>query len=217
MRRRRRADAAELVNRARELTRRYMAGGQPAFQAFQQLAALLLELTVLRPGGMVRLTYGPSGRDRAALGGAAGPTDPLLLNDGRLLRLSMSLYLDTEDERGPLLKVSKSSCQYQADLKGERWIVRYDYLREPGPDPHPLAHLQIRGALTESDVPVYRGPLEHVHFPTGRISLESVLRLLAEQFGVPCNEDAATWRPVLAEAERTFLEIDAPAPIRSGS
>ena len=68
-------------------------------------------------------------------------------------------------------------------------------------------HLQIRGTLTESDVPVYRDLLEHVHFPTGRISLEGILRLLAEQFSVPCNEPETVWRPMLAEAERTFLEI----------
>lgn len=37
--------------------------------------------------------------------------------------------------------------------------------------------------------------------------LEGVIRLLVEEFGVPCNQPPAIWRPVLAEAERAFLEI----------
>jgi hypothetical protein len=184
-----------------------MAGGPEAFAPFRELAALLLGLTVLHHDGMVRLSYGPTGRDRAVLGGAAGPTDPLPLNDGRFLRLSVSLYLDPDDERGRLLKVSTSSYQYQADEAGKGWIVRYDYLREPGPDPHPQAHLQIRGALTEGAALPRDRILERIHFPTGRVSIESVIRLLADQFDVPCNEPPETWRPALAEAERTFLEI----------
>jgi hypothetical protein len=184
-----------------------MAGGPETFPAFEELTAVLFGLTVLREGGMVRLAYGPTGRDRAALGGAGGPTDPLPLNDGRFLRLSVSLYLATDDERGRLLRVDKSSYQYQADQAGKRWIFRYDYLREPGPDPHPQAHLQIRGALTEGAALPRDRTLARIHFPTGRVSIESVIRLLADQFDVACNERPETWRPVLAEAERTFLEI----------
>jgi hypothetical protein len=37
--------------------------------------------------------------------------------------------------------------------------------------------------------------------------LEGVIRLLADQFAVPCARDAAVWRPVLTEAEREFLKI----------
>jgi hypothetical protein len=184
-----------------------MDGGPAAFGAFRDLGALLFGLTVLRHDGIIRLSYGPTGRDRAVLGGATGPTDPLPLNDGRFLRLSVSLYLDLDDERGRLLKVSTSSYQYQADQAGKRWIARYDYLREPGPDPHPQAHLQIRGALTEGAALPRDRTLARIHFPTGRVSIESVIRLLADQFEVPCNEPPETWRPVLAEAEQTFLGI----------
>lgn len=205
--RRRARDVAALVGNARDLTRRYMAGGRQAFDPFQQLAALLFDLTVLRPGSMVRLSYGPTGRDKAVLGGPAGPTDPLRLNDGRFLRLSMSLYLATDDPRGQLLKVSASSFQYQADEAGKRWIIRYDYLREPGPDAHPQAHLQLRGSLAEPAVLPAGRPLERIHFPTGRVSVEGMIRLLADQFGVACNQPAEVGRPVLTEAEQTFLEI----------
>jgi hypothetical protein len=135
------------LGKVRDLTRRYQDGGRPAFRAFEELASLLLHLTVLDATGIVRLTYATS-RDRAALGGSGGPTDPLPLNDGRFLRVSVSLYL-TERNR---LAVSTSSYQYQVDRDGDRWIFRYDYLREPGPQPHPSAHFQVRSTLSESDV-----------------------------------------------------------------
>jgi hypothetical protein len=85
--------------------------------------------------------------------------------------------------------------------------MRYDYLREPGLDGHPQAHLQVRGGLVETGVLRPSHPLERVHFPTGRVSIEGVIRLLADQFGLPCNESPEVWRPVLAEAERMFLDI----------
>jgi hypothetical protein len=52
-----------------------------------------------------------------------------------------------------------------------------------------------------------RGTLERVHFPTGRISIEAVIRLLIEQFGLEARTRPETWRPVLAASEEEFLKI----------
>jgi hypothetical protein len=98
-----------------------------------------------------------------------------------------------------------SSFQYQADPDGEKWIFRYDYLRRP-PEGVPGAHVQIRGKLIEECLPT-ETPLERIHFPTMRVSLEAVLRLLATEFGVRCNEEEAIWRPALKETESVFFEI----------
>jgi len=38
--------------------------------------------------------------------------------------------------------------------------------------------------------------------------LEGVIRLLAEEFDVPCAEPAEVRWPVLAEAEKVFKQID---------
>lgn len=197
-------DLDALLAEVRELTNRYKAGRQDAFDAFRELASRLLHLTVLYPGGGVRLASGPRGPETLALGGWGGPDDPLPLNDGRSLRLSVVLYLEPFQD-GHRLKVEESSYQYQMDRGGERWIFRYDYLRHP-PSPHPAAHLQVRGELAEHCLPE-RTPLERIHFPTGRVSLEAIIRLLADQFDVPCNRPAELWRPVLAESEGAFLEI----------
>jgi hypothetical protein len=152
----------------------------------------------------VRLWQVP-GSDVRVIGGPA-VNSPLSLNDGRYLRFAYSVHLAHSDKAGRrVLKVKNSSIQYQ-NPDPDDWIFRYEFLREANSDAHPQAHLQIRGDLRGSASP-YRGSLEHVHFPTGRHSLESVLRCLIEQFGVATNEDAATWRPVLATSEEHFLSI----------
>jgi hypothetical protein len=63
----------------------------------------------------------------------------------------------------------------------------------------------VRADLREPEVLGPGSPLERVHFPTRRISLEAVIRLLVGHFGVPSNE-AAIWRPVLAHSEEELLD-----------
>lgn len=197
-------DRDDALGEVRALTSRYQAGGRDALEAFRDLVALLLGLTILAPRGAVRLFADPRRREWSmALGGWQTPGDPSPLRDGRFLRLSMSLYREP-GPAGTRPKVEKSGMQYQADAEGERWIFRYDYLRHP-PDPHPAAHVQVRGTLAE---PVLAAaPLARVHFPTMRVSLEAVIRLLAEDFKVPCRTAPDVWRPVLAASEAAFLAI----------
>jgi hypothetical protein len=166
---------------------------------------LLLSSTVLGASGGVRFSAGPR-RDEVVkvLGGWSGPEDPLPLNDGRFLRLPMTLYFERMPD-GPRVKVRGSSFQYQADKNGDRWIFRYDYVRQP-PDPHPSTHLHINGSLYEPCLS-HGISLKDIHFPTDRIALEAVIRLLIEQFDVPTNFDEHIWRPLLAESEALFKEI----------
>lgn len=183
-----------------------MAGGKDSFTAFRDLAQLLLQNTVMETGHAVRLT---EKKDAAVptqvLGGRGGPTRPVQLRDGRFLRVAASLYLDPH-EGTTRLKVAQSSYQYQVGDSGNDWICRYDYLRQPGKDPHPLAHLQIHGSLTHDPGPA-GVPLHHIHFPTGRTSLEAVIRLLVDQFKVPTKLPAEEWRPILACSEESFRVI----------
>lgn len=198
-------DRDDYLAEVRPLTRRYQAGDRDAFEAFRALVALLLRITVLAPTGAVRLFADPRRREwRMALGGWLAPGDPLPLADGRFLRISMSLYREALPT-GVRLKVEKAGIQYQADVEGDRWIFRYDYLRHP-PDLTPAAHVQIRGTLAEPVLPDV-APLARVHFPTMRVSVEAVIRLLVEDFGVPCQTPPDVWRPVLAASEAAFLAI----------
>ncbi len=181
-----------------------MAGKDPdSFKAFRDLVQLLLGHTVLTTGAAARLTRGPR-NGVYVIGGQAGPTDPIKLTDGRYLRVAITLFL-TKTDQGPRVKVESSNFQYQMDMGGERWIFRYDYIREP-PDPHPSAHVHVRGTLTEQCL-APRQALEDVHFPTSRVSIESVIRLLIEQFNLSPNNPPEVWRPLLAESEALFMQI----------
>ena len=187
----------------RRLNRTIRGGGPDALSAFRELTNLLLNLTVLAAGGTLKLIKLATDPSKAALGGRTA-RDPLRLNDGHFLRLSAKLYLDPSTNPN-FLKVEETSYQYQLDQDGDQWIFRYDYLRNP-PGAVPAAHFQINGELAEPSVAAGT-PLNRLHFPTGRVSLEAVIRLLAEQFQVHCNQPPAVWRPVLTESERDFLKV----------
>jgi hypothetical protein len=183
-----------------------MAGKSPSsFHAFRDLVQLILGNTILANGVAVCLAKGPR-TDAYVVGGygRGAKTDPLALTDGRFLRLTFRLFLIKTDA-GPRVKVEVSCFQYQLDKEGDHWVFRYDYVREPS-EPHPYAHLHVRGALAESCLS-YKQSLDDVHFPTNRVSLESVIRLLIEQFKVQSNRPVEIWRPLLAESEALFLNI----------
>jgi len=190
-------DLASALGDIRHLSTRYKSGDSRAFDAFRDLVSLILHSTVLHSNSAARLSYG-EGSD-LVLGGWNGPTDPLGLTDGNFLRLSIALYRE-DTPQGPRVKVRASSFQYQRDPDGERWIFRYDYLRNP-PERYPACHLQVRGTLIET------GDVQRVHFPTHRVSLEAVIRLLIEEFNVPPRTPPEFWRPLLAESEAIFLDI----------
>ena len=191
------------LGKVRDLIQRFKAGGPEAFEPFRELVSRLLSLTILGPGSGVRLFYMTDSREKGIVAGLQSPTDALILTNGCYLRLSITLYVAPASE-SRRLKVEESSFQYQTDRDGKHWVFRYDYLRNP-PYQYPGAHLQIRGALSERVLG--QGMLEKIHFPTWRMPLESVIRLLADQFHVPCNAPPELWRPVLAESEKAFAEI----------
>ena len=175
-----------------------MRGGPEAFDGFLDLVSLLLNITVMSDAAAVRLVAGDS--DAMVLTGWRGIGDPILLTDGRYLRLLMTVYLENTP-KGRLLKVDEASLQFQADPQGKRWIFRYDYRRHPK-DQYPAGHVQVRGTLTETGM-----LMSPVHFPTGRVSLEAILRVLIEDFAIPPREPAENWRAALAESEAPFLRI----------
>ena len=129
---------------------------------------------------------------------------PVKLRDGRFLRVYYGLAIHRTPV-GPRLKVINSGFQYQIDPGGNRWIFRYDYDREPQ-RPYPPTHFHIRGDLRENCL-ASRDLLENIHFPATRVSLEAIIRLLIDQFGVPSAKPRDIWRKLLVESEREFLNI----------
>jgi hypothetical protein len=184
------------------------------FGSCRDLLTNLLNRTILardHPG--LRVHYLGGSRAQVVLGGAGTPLDPLPLRDGRYLRVMASLFVG----RDGWTRVSQPSFQYQHTSDpglSDDWIFRYDYLRDPvAADRHPQSDLQVNGRLTHDDVLPAHRPLGRIHFPTRRMPLEGVIRLLVEQFDVPTAEPTEFWRPLLAQTERAFFEIAHDPPL----
>jgi hypothetical protein len=195
-------DLDQRLAEIRDLTRRFKLGDERSAAAFRDLCDRLLR-TVLDHTSALQLFNGQR-PNTYVLSGRGEYGTPLLLTDGRFLRLLITLTIaDTPD--GPRLKVVDSAFQYQMDASNDRWIFRYEYERNP-PRNRPPTHFHLRGNLVE-DCLSDAMPLERVHFPAIRISLESVIRLLIEQFKVHPNEPRSVWRRLLTESEREFIKI----------
>jgi hypothetical protein len=182
-----------------------MSGTPEAFRAVRELFDYLLRITIMDPVGHFRLSRVENGRENAFALGVR--SQPILLLNGHFLRLLQSLQLDPVEDGPSKLRTYAAVYQYQIDREGEQWVFRYDYLRE-AEDPHPSSHLQLRANLLEHEhcLPEDR-PFHKVHMPTGRITLEAVVRCLVEQFSIPTNEAPEIWRPILTESEMAFERI----------
>lgn len=206
----RRRDFASTVDSIRQASRACRAGGPGAFDGFRDLVNYLFCLTVGHEKAGIRLSQatGRHAKSRMLTGGHDPKGQPVVkLMNGHYLQLIVSLYMDP-DRRDQYLRTSMSLFQYQLDEAGDDWIFRYEYRREPDPgEPKPVGHLHVRGSLLSGSVLVKKQLLEHVHFPCGRPTIESVIRLLADDFHVPASAPDGLWRPALAESERDFLDV----------
>jgi hypothetical protein len=195
-------DLSFQLGEVRRLNQILRQGGAEAISAYRELVNLLLRSTVMHEHGVVKLIRLSTDPTKAVIGGK-GSFDPIPLTNGHYLRLFALLYLAPEPPH--YLKVEDCSYQYQRDPGGTQWIFRYDYLRIPQ-RAHPPAHIQVRGELSERN-DVRAAELKDIHFATGRVSLEAVIRTLIEQFHIPPRTEKGIWRPILTVSERDFLEV----------
>ncbi len=197
------------VRSIRQASRVCRAGGPHAFDGFRDLVNFLLCLTIGHREAAIHLSHaaGRGAQSRVLTGGHDPQGAPVVkLANGRYLRLVVSLYLDPE--RDDFLRTSMSLLQYQLDEAGEDWIFRYEFKREPEPgSAKPVGHVHVRGDPLCAGLLAKKQRLEHVHFPCGRPTIESVIRLLVDDFHVPSSAPSRVWRPALAESERDFLAV----------
>lgn len=93
-----------------------------------------------------------------------------------------------------------------ADVDGDDWIFRYEYERamaESGGYQYPIAHLHVNAQPQH-----YRGakPFPDLHLPTGRLSLEAIIRHLIVEHDVPTVEDRDRALAFLRDQEKEFNE-----------
>jgi hypothetical protein len=119
----------------------------------------------------------------------------------------MSLFMDPRGA-DKYLRVGMSLFQYQLDPEGQDWIFRYEYGRQRvAGEIKPACHLHVRGDLRTGNVLRNKDLLEHVHFPCGRPTVESTIRLLIDDFGVPSDAPDHVWRPILRQSEEGFMGV----------
>ncbi len=117
-----------------------------------------------------------------------------LFRDGLLLDLRQRYHYE-RDAGG--WHVSTLAYNYELDDGDGRELISWHW--HPGqPSGNPYMHLHVAGATL--------GP--RVHVPTGRVSIESIIRMLITDLGVPPagGRDRDTCLRVLDQAERDFIE-----------
>jgi hypothetical protein len=126
--------------------------------------------------------------------------DALPLNDGRYLYLIQRLGLRRDEK---YLTTLEYRYVYQATQDPDSWIFRYEYQREPAEGyPYPVANLQINASPDS-----YAGDkrFRDLHLPTGRVTIEDIVRHLIDEHGLePVSDD---WGETLSATEESFKEI----------
>ena len=209
----------------RELSRGFKGPGAKPRKQLQEFSRLIDFLRVLTIKGNKKDPVTVVEREDAELihliCPLRDPNSPLPLRDRGFLKFAIAVRSDLDADGQ--LHVAWSSYQYQMrNLDPESWVFRYEYARgakylkylkgNTNVYKHPLSHLHVRGKLEEIDALPSGAGLGRVHFPTMRISLESVIRLLVDHFGVKTNTEESIWRPILNCAEDEFFR-DAKQPL----
>jgi hypothetical protein len=119
---------------------------------------------------------------------------PLSLR-GTRLKLGVAQSLDVRDG----CRTMSYSYRLQQSDEDDSWLVRWEYAREP-PDPeyrYPLAHAHVNATLRDIAAERHLAKtLAHLHLPTERVPLETVVRHAIEERGVDARE--RDWRERLA-------------------
>jgi hypothetical protein len=194
----------------RNLTNKVFGSSEGNSVDFSNLLQKLFSLTVLKEGEAIVCEL-----DRKMSMGTLGSrlAQPALqLNNGLYLKFFMKFSYGA----GSPLTITSSSFQYQVDGSSSftrRFVFRYDYDINPQ-DGHLVAHLQINGKLNED---VVEKKLEDIRFPIVRPSVESLIILLIDGFGLRPNDQTGEWRKILDYSESAFREYQAKKLIYSQS
>ena len=130
---------------------------------------------------------------------------PLLLGDGSPIKLmGQSLFLSIQQlylvvrAEGDLGPWKVSIVSYAYSLEDDTGAGLHYHWHPAGRSEVKSPHLHLRGSNSQ----IANTHLRGVHFPTGRIALEDVLRLSIIDFGVrPLKDD---WREIIDSTQAKF-------------
>lgn len=122
---------------------------------------------------------------------------PLWLTVGQRFQL---VSLGADVPRGKFTVHTLSYLYALSTTTGEELFAFHYTDVSPGTVTFP--HFHIGSALLGATLPLRSGTLHKAHIPTGRVSIESVIRLLIVEFGItPITRD---WEEMLRTAEDAF-------------
>lgn len=203
-----------LPSEAKPLILTIASGGDKAPKAFKDLLQMILVNATLAENESIKCSDNTNVRKVA--GSKAWIIEskkigmPLRLRDNRYLYLRYELDLSADNR----LSVIESSMQYQNSLeKPFGKIFRYDYERQSPVSSSsyqerkyqlPESHFHIYGSLYEKDVFLRRELLERQHFVCGRVSLESIIRMLIRDFMIKPKAEDVSWLDLIDTTEKAF-------------
>lgn len=119
---------------------------------------------------------------------------PLELKPHRYLHFMQRATVQPDD------KIRIEECRYAYSLSDDpdnekSWVCRYEFSLAPNKFRYPHAHIHVNAK--EHDI-------KHIHFPTGRISIEQLLAHLIIEHHVEPRD--INWFKLLAESHKEFIK-----------
>lgn len=109
---------------------------------------------------------------------------------------------EASDPRGPY-RASTARYFYEiATTEGQEILSFHWTPEEPGRGAITFPHLHVGRALIANQTTIRPEDFHKVHIPTGRVSIEAVVRLLITEFGVTHRNPR--WRQILQRSETAF-------------
>jgi hypothetical protein len=204
------------VTEANRLINLAINGGDWSPIYFRELVQHLLSQTIVDSTSFVRITYskesnisyihGPERSASESRNSVKGnkPYSPLKLNDGNFLYLYYENFIDRDDN--DWLKTNVTKMAYQFDEGGYQQLFRFDYNRLVR-DKYPASHLHVYGKWDANRKTDKLKDLPNIHFPIVRPTIEGIIRLLVDDFGVDTHTSRTIWEPMLDMTEQRFKEI----------
>lgn len=168
-----------------------MSGRTPTEAREGFLAPLRRALSCLTSAQLYVPGAKPAGEDEAiVLSESPLPLQSSVVSAGLALQLRHNFRVVRDERADPSWHVSTTAYAYRLDLLDGAELISWHW--HPGTTGAPHVHVAV-------------GPIpRRVHLPSGRVSIESVLRLLLADLGVkPTRPDYAT---VLGASEQSFLQ-----------
>ena len=129
-----------------------------------------------------------------------GPTH-MSLSAGQVVRIVQ--VDDPDNPRGPY-KIQTVQYFYDVLTSDGQEILSFHWTPEDSPPNRTFPHLHIGSVMLDADAHPLSKRFSKAHIPTGRVSVEAVVRFIIEECEV--EPLRSSWREILAGSEDAFVQ-----------